>query len=105
MVVIGCTSARVACQTRQDHRPRWFWLGLGLAFPLLCISAGLRLTISEIPQHGPHDADFNLGTALGERETGTERLFEAVAAVPKRGPSSEEMWLAEPAVCRHPRCS
>jgi AraC-like DNA-binding protein len=50
MGVIGCAGDE--CQTRQEHRPRWVWLGLGHAVPLLCIGAVLGLTKSEIPNLG-----------------------------------------------------
>jgi hypothetical protein len=32
VVVIGCAGDE--CRARQEHRPRWVWLGLGKAVPL-----------------------------------------------------------------------
>ena len=80
VVVIGWAGDE--CRTRQEHRSRWVWLGLGHAVPLLCI--GRRLRADEI--RSPTRA--------------APRRFCAEAR-----PSSEEMWLAELAVCRRPRCS
>jgi AraC-like DNA-binding protein len=77
VVVIGCAGDE--CRTRQEPRPRWVWLGLGHAVPLLCIGAVLGLTKSEIPQHRPHDADFVPKRDLLQRRCGLRNLPFAVA--------------------------